>query len=90
MSNSNKGKNELQKACIDLLKSKDSDGVTYAERIAWAMVKEAIAGNVRAFVAIRDTVYSKPVTAIEITGSPQVHVSMLTNYLLTGEKQVMK
>lgn len=90
MGNSNKGKNELQKACIDLLKSKDSDGVTGAERIAQAMVKEAIAGNVHAFVAIRETVYGKSVTTIEITGSPQVYVSMLTNCLLTGKKQVMK
>ena len=50
------------------LELKDSRGMTKAEQMALSMIEEAIGGDVRAFVAIRDTVGEKPKDEIEIEG----------------------
>jgi hypothetical protein len=46
----------------------DKEGRTWCEAIAWAMVKKALRGDVRAFAEISDRVDGKPRQSIELSG----------------------
>lgn len=46
----------------------DKEGRTWCEAIAWAMVKKALRGDVRAFSEIADRVDGKPRQSIELSG----------------------
>ena len=51
-----------------ILDGVSDDGGSWKEQIATALLKEAKKGNVRAFAEIRDTLYGKPVSTVEMTG----------------------
>jgi len=77
-------KKDLRECLMAILDGKDSEGLTGAERLTSTLVKSALAGNVRAFAEIRDTVYGKPVKTVEMTGKdgtpinpPEVHVHFI-------------
>ncbi len=67
-------KKDLRECLMAILDGKDSEGLTGAERLASTLVKSALAGNVRAFAEIRDTVYGKPVSTIEMTGKDETSI----------------
>lgn len=59
------------KELLDIALQKELDGEgTYGEAVVASMIEAALAGDVKAFVAIRDTVGEKPVekTSSEIAG----------------------
>lgn len=61
-------KKELRETLRALLEETTKDGRTGMENIAIALLAEAEKGNVRAFAEIRDTLYGKPVSTVEMTG----------------------
>ncbi|MBS7327176.1 MAG: hypothetical protein KIG68_00280 [Oxalobacter sp.] len=67
-------KKDLRECLMAVLDGKDSEGLTGAERLAATLVKSALDGNVRAFAEIRDTVYGRPVSTIEMTGKDETPI----------------
>lgn len=65
---SKRKKKELRETLRALLEETTKDGRTGMENIAIALLAEAEKGNVRAFAEIRDTLYGKPVSTVEMTG----------------------
>lgn len=63
-----RSKRDLRKALLAFLEGKGDDGLTGAEKLAATLVQSALDGNVRAFAEIRDTVYGKPVSTVEMSG----------------------
>ena len=51
------------------LKNNKGEDISTREAISTAMIGQAIKGNVKAFIAIRDTIGEKPTDKQEITGS---------------------
>ena len=65
-----KHRGDLRRACEALLKETimfDDKELSGAEAAALAMMKEALLGNTKAFVALRDTAGQKPADKIEAT-----------------------
>ncbi len=56
---------------------KGTRGKTVAEDIALALIDKALEGDVKAFVAIRDTIGEKPVERSEVSGPGGQHVSLV-------------
>lgn len=63
-----RAKKDLREAMIALLEGKGKDGRTGAENLAASLFEKALSGDVRACAEIRDTIYGKPVSTIEMTG----------------------
>lgn len=83
---SRRKKRELRDTLRALLEETTKDGRTGMENIAIALLAEAEKGNVRAFAEIRDTLYGKPVSTVEMTGKdgsplqpPAVKVEFIKN-----------
>lgn len=58
---------------LELLLDKiDSEGHSNQEKISLALLKQASKGNVKAFVAIRDTLGQMPTNKIEIEKAPTI------------------
>ena len=65
-----KHRGDLRRACEALLKETimfDEKELSGAEAAALAMMKEALMGNTKAFVALRDTAGQKPADKVEAT-----------------------
>lgn len=61
-------KRDLKECLMAILDGVSDDGGSWKEQIATALLTEAKKGNVRAFAEIRDTLYGKPVSTVEMTG----------------------
>ena len=66
---SRRKKKEIRERLLPILDNHFPDGMTGAEKIAAALFEQAIKGNVRAFAEIRDTVYGKPVSVVDMKSS---------------------
>lgn len=60
---------ELEFLLAKQLKNNKGEDISTREAISTAMIGQAIKGNVKAFIAIRDTIGEKPTDKQEITGS---------------------
>ena len=60
---------ELEFLLEKKLKNNKGEDISTREAISTAMIGQAIKGNVKAFIAIRDTIGEKPTDKQEITGS---------------------
>lgn len=60
-----KARKTLRQDLITLLETK-IDGKTMQEKISLAIITEAMAGNTKAFTAIRDTIGEKPTDEINV------------------------
>lgn len=60
---------ELEFLLEKKLKNNKGEDISTREAISTAMIGQAIKGNVKAFVAIRDTIGEKPIDEQKITGS---------------------
>lgn len=60
---------ELEFLLEKKLKNNKGEDISTREAISTAMIGQAIKGNVKAFIAIRDTIGEKPTEKQEITGS---------------------
>ena len=60
---------ELEFLLAQQLKNNKGEDISTREAISTAMIGQAIKGNVKAFIAIRDTIGEKPTDKQEITGS---------------------
>lgn len=85
---SKRKKRELRETLRALLDETTKDGRTGMENIAIALLAEAEKGNVRAFAEIRDTLYGKPVSTVEMTGkdgSPLQPPAVKVEFIKTDE-----
>ena len=62
-----------------LLEMADEQGNTPQKKMSFAMIKEAVNGNVRAFETIRDTIGQKPIDKVENTFKDNGPVEELVN-----------
>lgn len=69
---------ELEFLLEKKLKNNKGKDISTREAISTAMIGQAIKGNVKAFIAIRDTVGEKPTDKQEITGSLGVKKVFIT------------
>lgn len=53
-------KKKLRELLENMLIAVDEDGLTYSEKILFALIQKALSGDVKAFEVIRDTVGEKP------------------------------
>ena len=60
---------ELEFLLAKQLKNNKGEDISTREAISTAMIGQAIKGNVKAFIAIRDTIGENPTDKQEITGS---------------------
>lgn len=68
----------LKEELLALLETKD-----YNEKISLAMIKETLNGNVKAFIAVRDTIGEKPKDNIDINQDKPFEV----NITVKGKKK---
>lgn len=61
-------KKDLRECLKALLDEEDMEGTTGSEKLAMMLYMKAMEGNVKAYSELRDTVYGKPVSTIEMTG----------------------
>ena len=61
-------KKDFRECLMAILDGKWKDGRTGAENLAASLFEKALSGDVRACAEIRDTIYGKPVSTIEMTG----------------------
>lgn len=69
---------ELEFLLSKQLKNNKGEDISTREAISTAMIGQAIKGNVKAFIAIRDTIGEKPSDKQEITGSLSVKKVFVT------------
>lgn len=83
-----RAKKDLREAMIALLEGKGKDGRTGAENLAASLFEKALSGDVRACAEIRDTIYGKPVSTVEMTGkdgSPLQPPAVKVEFIKTDE-----
>lgn len=61
----------LKEELLALLETKD-----YNEKISLAMIKEALNGNVKAFIAVRDTIEENPKDKVEVSQDKPFEVNI--------------
>ena len=70
-----KARKTLREELIALLESK-MDGKTLQEKISLSIITEAMAGNTKAFTAIRDTIGESPKNEIELSQDKPFEVNI--------------
>lgn len=70
---------ELEFLLAKQLKNNKGEDISTREAISAAMIGQAIKGNVKAFIAIRDTIGEKPTDKQEVTGAFNIMPSVEVN-----------
>ena len=70
---------ELEFLLAKQLKNNKGEDISTREAISTAMIGQAIKGNVKAFIAIRDTIGEKPTEKQEVTGAFNIMPSVEVN-----------
>ena len=70
---------ELEFLLAQQLKNKKGKYISTREAISTAMIGQAIKGNVKAFIAIRDTIGENPTDKHEVTGAFNIMPSVEVN-----------
>ena len=70
---------ELEFLLAKQLKNNKGEDISTREAISTALIGQAIKGNVKAFIAIRDTIGEKPTDKQEVTGAFNIMPSVEVN-----------